>query len=49
MKALREKLHSLISEHTIETTLIISVLTYTAVFSYATYLKHYTFSSYAWD
>ncbi|MCX6648792.1 MAG: DUF2079 domain-containing protein [Candidatus Bathyarchaeota archaeon] len=49
MKPLRETLYALINEHKIETILILSVLTYTAVFSYFTYLKHYTFSSYAWD
>jgi len=38
-----------INNHRVETILIIAVLTYTAVFTYATYQKHYTFSSYAWD
>jgi len=49
MNPSKATLLKLINEHKIETILILSVLTYTTVFSYFTYLKHYTFSSYAWD
>lgn len=49
MKPSRESLYQILKNYQIETVLILSVLTYTATFSYFTCLKHYTFSSYAWD
>ncbi len=49
MKPTRAHLEQLINSHRVETILVLAVLTYTAVFTYATYQKHYTFSSYAWD
>lgn len=41
--------YRIIVDHKIETILVASVLVYAAVFSHFTYLKHYTFSSFAWD
>lgn len=49
MKPTRETLRQLIAENRNEVILILGVLIYTVVFSHATALKHYGFSSYAWD
>ncbi len=49
MKHALETTYHIIADHKIETILLASVLVYAAAFSHFTYLKHYTFSSFAWD
>jgi len=49
MKTAAAHIQRLITTHRAETILLLAVLAYTAVFTSATYQKHYTFSSYAWD